>query len=274
MMVQPSFSLIHLADLQCGFGADDRALQKLRWLVPELEPDLVVLTGDVTRHCRTGEFAKVRQLVSELEEAAEVMAVPGDRDLQWWRRPYLPVGSAAKYERFQEFVRSEIAPTVDLPDAVVVGVTTAHGLAWGSLTAGGPLSTAGYLPRRETRRAKQVFSQAAETKARIVVMHHSPLSGANRLARVKSARKRLLDAGADIVLCGDGSDWAVEMIHGVTIVCGGSRGKPNGEAKSVGFHRMSVDHRSVNIELYRWSSERNQYYRSDLHAFARRRVVE
>ena len=56
-----SFSLIHLSDTHFGDAADLRKIAAVENLVPDLEPDVVVISGDLTLRARHGEFQSWRE---------------------------------------------------------------------------------------------------------------------------------------------------------------------------------------------------------------------
>ena len=64
-----TFSVVHLSDPQFGVEADLHKIDAVQHLVPELEPDLVVVSGDLTHRARHGEF----QAAQRLADAARVI---------------------------------------------------------------------------------------------------------------------------------------------------------------------------------------------------------
>ncbi len=277
--MESGFSIIHLSDPHFGPDVDVAQVEALEALVPDLEPQLVVLAGDVTQRAIHGEFQRAQAFVREMGRTAPVYVIPGDHDVQWWKRPLIPFGSSGKYEKFSTYFGPTLAPTIDTPDAIVTGVVTAHGLSWGSIGfSPRDWTVKGHLPRREIDRAREVFSRADESKTRVLVMHHNLLrgksSGRAGLVRANSALKNVLNSGVDIVLCGHDHHDLVEMVHGVTVVSTGTISSRTRFSRPSCFHRITFDNRAVKVELYRWESVRRIFHRSDAYTFARRRVID
>jgi len=270
-------SVVHLSDLHFGALADRALIEAALDLVPDLEPNAIVLTGDLTQRARHGEFQAVRLLVGELERTAPVMAVPGNHDVQWWLRPLAPFGGSAKYRKWIEYFGPVLTPTLALPDAVLAGALSAHGLAWGSLTRHlRDLAVKGHLPKSEAVRVKSVFERADQRLLRMMVLHHNVLPGAASermgLARWARAQQRIVETGADVVLCGHDHEERADLLDKTIVVsCAGTLSLRTPEGHPGAFSRVCWDETSVQVELYRWDSDRRGFRRSDVHAFERPR---
>ncbi|HEX9726958.1 MAG TPA: metallophosphoesterase [Gemmatimonadales bacterium] len=271
-----SFSLIHLSDPHFGAVADLAQIEAIEALVPDLEPEAVVLTGDLTLRARHGEFQRARAFVRELARSAPVHVMPGNHDVQWWWRPFLPFGSAGKYRKYGRYFGPHLAPTLDLTDAVLVSVLTSHGVAWGSLTPRlRDIAVKGHLPKREIARAAARFAGARPEQVRVLVLHHNVLRGglSDRmgLARWKTAQRRIVDSGADLVLCGHDHQEQADTLDGVVVSCAGTVSTRSRGGRPAVFNRVVVDQDAIHLEYYRWEPDRKLFKRSDVHQFARKR---
>ncbi|HET7039095.1 MAG TPA: metallophosphoesterase [Gemmatimonadales bacterium] len=270
-----SFSLVHLSDPHFGRDADIAQVEAIEALVPDLEPDAIVLSGDLTQRARHGEFQRARAWARELGRTAPVYVLPGNHDVQWWWRPFVPFGSAAKYGKYRRYFGPVLAPTLDLPGAVIAGVVTAHGVSWGSLTSRlRDIAVKGHLPRREIRRAADVLSRARPEQARILVVHHNILRGRLSarmgLARWRGAQRRIVASGADLVLCGHDHQELVDALDGVVVACAGTLcTRSRGGSPSV-FFRVTIADEAIQVEQYRWDAAQGGFKQSDKHQFARR----
>src|SRR6185503_4934085 len=95
---------------------------------------------------------------------------------------------------------STLTPTIDLPEAVIAGALTSHGVSWGSLTLRPrDIAVKGHLSAKEAKRLTAVFAKARPEQVKILVVHHNVLRGelSQRmgLARWKQAQRRLLQTG-------------------------------------------------------------------------------
>jgi 3',5'-cyclic AMP phosphodiesterase CpdA len=270
-----SSTLVHLSDPHFGGLADLAQIEAAEALIPDLEPDAIVISGDLSQRSRHGEFQRARAFIRELGRSAPVHVIPGNHDVQWWRRPFLPFGRAAKYPKYRRYFGSELTPTLDLPTMVIAGVLTSHGVAWSSLTPRlRDIAVKGHLPRREIARATEVFGRARPEQARILVLHHNVLRGGLSqrmgLARWRVAQRRIVASGADLVLCGHDHQEQVDTLEGVVVACAGTLStRSRGHRPSV-FFRVVVEETAIHVEQYRWDAGRTVFRRSDRHQFARR----
>lgn len=269
-----TFSIVHLSDPHFGRDAMVEQIEAVEHLVPDLAPNVIVLSGDLTQRARHGELQRARAWVRALGRTAPVYVLPGNHDVQWWWRPLLPFGVARKYRKFRRYFGPVLAPTLELPEAVLAGVVTAHGVAWGSLTPRlRDIAVKGHLPRREVERVRELFARADPSRIRILVMHHNLLRGDRSrrmgLARWRQAQRRVLAAGADLVLCGHDHQEAAEMVEDVVVSCAGtlcSRVRGDGPAS---FNRVTIEDDAIHVQFYRWDAARDTFRPSDRYQFAR-----
>jgi 3',5'-cyclic AMP phosphodiesterase CpdA len=268
-------SIVHLSDLHFGGDLVLSQIEAVEELMPDLEPQAIVISGDLTQRARHGEFQAARAFTRELERTAPVMVIPGNHDVQWWRRPLIPVGHESKYRKFATYFGPVLSPTLNLPGITMATALTSYGLAWGSLTfRPRDLAVKGHLPASEMTRVRQVFAHADTQQLRILVVHHNVLRGdiSQRLglARWKQAQKRVMECGADLVLCGhDHQATAEQLSEQVLVSCVGSLcNRSPGNQPSV-FHRICWDLQSIQIEQFRWETDRRLFRRSDVYAFTR-----
>jgi 3',5'-cyclic AMP phosphodiesterase CpdA len=274
-----SFRIIHLSDVHFGGVADLRQIQAVEELVPDLEPRVIVLSGDLSQRSRHGEFQAARAFVRELERTAPVLVIPGNHDVRWWWRPLIPFSPHIKYRKYAMYFGPVLTPTMQFSDAVVASALTSHGIAWGSLTFRlRDLAVKGHLPKKQIKRVTEQFSAAGPAQVRVLVLHHNVLRGelSQRmgLARWKQAQRRIVDTGADIVLCGHDHQELVDVIDDrVVVSCAGTLSTRSRGGKPSVFNRVTVDHEAIHVELYRWEHEATVFKRSDVHTFPRPRTV-
>ncbi len=270
-----TFTLVHLSDPHFGGVADLGQVEAVESLIADLEPRVIVVSGDLTQRARHGEFQAARLWVRELERTAPVYLIPGNHDVQWWRRPFIPFGSAAKYAKYRGYFGPSLTPTLDLPEAVIAGALTSHGVAWGSLTPRlRDIAVKGHLPAREMKRVTAVFARTRPEQVRILVVHHNVLRGelSRRmgLARWRGAQRRIVQSGAELVLCGHDHQEQIDMLGGKALVsCAGTLSTRSRGQRPSTFHRITVDADSYQVEQFRWDLPRKVFKRSDVFAFAR-----
>lgn len=271
------FSIVHLSDPHFGQDADLPKIVAAENFVPDLQPDAVVITGDLTERARHGEFQAARAWVRELERTAPVLTIPGDHDMQWWKKPIGAAEPARVYEHYSQYFGPVVAPKLQITDALIAGASTLPGLQlMHAIKDPRKAATAGRLDRSEARRVRDLLAQAEPHQARVVVMHHHLIetAGAARsgLANSKQALQWLGEAGVDVVLCGHAHQDATDAAAGCVVSVAGTMSArvPAGAAAS--FHRVVIEESAVQIELYRWEKDAGRFRRTDVFVFARQRT--
>jgi len=171
--------LVHVGDLHFGGVADIRQIEALEAMLPDLRPDAVVIAGDMSQRARHGEFQRARAFAKIAAQTAPVLAIPGNHDVQWWWRPFIPFAKDRLYTKYRSYFGDDLTPTITIPgSAVIASALTAHGVAWGSLTTRiRDIAVKGHLPKSEFLRVQRLFSEAPAGLARVLVVHHNVLRG-------------------------------------------------------------------------------------------------
>ncbi len=182
---------IHISDLHRGARPAAALDDALVALCHELEPELVIASGDLANRGRVSELEQAKALLDRLPVPA--LAVPGNHDI-----PYsLPARVARPWDRFVS-VFGTTDPVVRTPHAVACGLNSAR--PWRH--QGGRLTSA----RLAT--VASLLASAPDDALRIVVCHHH-LAGAPWRASRKfplkhrdRALRAFATAGAELVLGG------------------------------------------------------------------------
>jgi 3',5'-cyclic AMP phosphodiesterase CpdA len=269
--------IAHIGDIHFGGLANIPVVEALERLLPDLRPDAIVIGGDLSQRARHGEFQRGRAFANMCRETAPVLVIPGNHDVQWWRRPFIPFGKTAVYQKYHSYFGSDLTPTLTIPGgAVIASALTAHGVAWGSLTARlRDIAVKGHLPKAEMERVKKVFAQAEPGLPRVLVVHHNVLRGEMSqrmgLARWKRAQRRIIDAGTDVVLCGHDHQESAEMLEGRVAVSTSSTLSTRARGgRPVSFNFVTIDPAAVQVTFFRWEAAKQRFQPSDTAAFARK----
>lgn len=184
--------LLHVSDPH--FGTERPwVVDALLRLATEVQPEVLILSGDITQRARRGQFARARAFVDAMAPAATV-AVPGNHDIPLFNvfaRVFAP------YQNYSRCFGRNLEPVVDRPDVLVVAVNTTR-------------------PRRHkhgevsARQVEQVASRlrlAAERQLRVVVVHQPVLvtRGSDQVNLLRGASEAVpawSAAGADLILGG------------------------------------------------------------------------
>ena len=275
--------LLHVGDLHFGGVADIRQIEALEAMLPDLRPDAVVIAGDVSQRARHGELQRAHAFTRTAAQIAPVLVIPGNHDVQWWWRPFVPFGKDALYGKYRRYFGDDLTPTLTIPGAAVIAsALTSHGVAWGSLTTRlRDIAVKGHLPKAEMLRVQRVFAEAGAGGrggggglARVLVVHHNVLRGeiSRRmgLARWRRAQRRIVESGADVVLCAHDHQEGADVLDGRVVVstAGTLSTRPRGGRPSC-FNFVTIESTAVHITFFRWEAERGRFRSSDTFAFGR-----
>ncbi|MDI3384234.1 metallophosphoesterase family protein [Xenophilus aerolatus] len=156
-------------------------------------PDVLLLTGDITQRATAAQFAAARHFVDGLG-VAQCLAIPGNHDIPLfalWARLFAP------YRRYATAFGTELAPVVERPDCLVLGLNTTR---WWR-------HENGEVSQRQIADVTRRLARASPAQLRIVAVHQPvavtrPEDEKNLLRGHAALAQHASQAGADLVLGG------------------------------------------------------------------------
>lgn len=185
--------IAHISDLHFGRIAHERVVGALIADVNAHEPDLVVVSGDLTQRARHREWRGAVELLDALPTPQIV--IPGNHDVfAWWfpiRRLFTPLG------RYRECIGDRARLTWSDGDVAVIAVNDAIG----HTVKGGRFTD------RDIANVRQFGSEHSDARHKVLVVHHqiasSRLTGRGDVARGSDQLlKAAVEVGFDCVLDG------------------------------------------------------------------------
>jgi 3',5'-cyclic AMP phosphodiesterase CpdA len=183
-------TLVHLSDLH--FGQLDRAILKpLYQAVAEIQPHLIVISGDLTQRARADEFEQARDFLRTLP--GPQIVVPGNHDVplhNLYARFYLPL------REYRRFISDDLEPFFADDEIAVLGINTARSLVWKS----------GRVNFRQMARIEERFCELGG-RVKILVTHHpfdlpEHHSRHDLVGRAHHAMVKIARCGIDLLLAG------------------------------------------------------------------------
>ncbi len=149
-------TIAHISDLH--FGRINPLLPPaLRAALLEAQPDVVVVSGDLTQRARRAEFAQARAFLGSLPFPQIV--VPGNHDVPLhdvMRRWLAPL------DKYRRFISADIEPFYGDDEIAIQGLSTARSLTWKN----------GRINRLQIERTCTTLIGTGPDVTRIVVTHH------------------------------------------------------------------------------------------------------
>jgi 3',5'-cyclic AMP phosphodiesterase CpdA len=222
-------------------------------LVEQVEPQLVVASGDLSHRGRRAQLERAAAFLRSL--GAPVLAVPGNHDL-----PHTPARLVRPWSEFER-IWETVEPVASLPGLHVVGLNSARPFR----------HQGGAVARAQRERAAARLATAEPGAFRVVVLHHHLVGAPWRAAHKRPVSRRnhvlhaLIDAGADLILSGHIHQAAVSERHEFEALGDGERtavvavapgfGQPRphrlGEAR--GLHVHEADPEAIVVRSYGWT---------------------
>ena len=232
--------LLHISDLHAGSAEEPQVERGLEPLIERVEPELIVVTGDLAHRGRRREHERAAAFLREL--GRPLLVIPGNHDIPYtfparFTRPW------AEFERQWETVEPEFRSE----DVVVVGLNSVR--PWRHQSGG--------VRAQQIRRAAERLADAPEGALRVVALHHH-LIGAPWRSRKRPVAKRSAVLAGHIhqAAVSERHEFEVERdgLRGVTVSIAPGLGQPRpsrrGEAR--GLHVYEASETSLAAQTYTW----------------------
>ncbi len=183
--------LLQISDTH--FGTEQTpVVEALVALALQQQPDIVVLSGDITQRAHAAQFQRARIFADRL--AARVVAIPGNHDI-----PLINIAARLlrPYAAYSQVFGSNLEPTFSSTDLLVVCVNTTRRYR----------HQHGQVSQKQIDRVAQLLQSATADQLRVVVVHQ-PIAVIHAQDKVDLLRNRAsaqvswAAAGADLVLGG------------------------------------------------------------------------
>jgi 3',5'-cyclic AMP phosphodiesterase CpdA len=184
-------TIAHISDLHFG-RHNEKAATSLLSSVREAQPDIIVITGDLTQRGRRAQFKSARAFIEELPRP--ILVVPGNHDIPLYDLAERFLGRLARYRRY---ISSELHPFFADSEIAVLGLNTARSATFAN----------GRISYEQAAAVGRIFADVPAGRFKVLATHH-PLvaaSGAENSAvvgRAAVALDAITKAGIQLVLAG------------------------------------------------------------------------
>lgn len=165
----------------------------LRCLHAEQQPDLVVVSGDITQRATRRQFGAAARFFTSLSPRA-LLLLPGNHDIPLVN---LALRLFDPFRRYRAAFGDDLEPVHDSEQLLVIGINTVRP-RW---------HTDGAVSPAQIDRVSQRLARAGPRQLRVVVTHQPaavirPQDAPHRLVRADEALTHWIDAGMDLILGG------------------------------------------------------------------------
>jgi 3',5'-cyclic AMP phosphodiesterase CpdA len=267
-------NLLHISDLHFGPMYHHAVGERLQSFAAELQPDVIVASGDFTQRARLEQFRDAREYLDRLPKVP-IIVTPGNHDVPLYRvreRLVSPFGL------YREFISDELNSVTSVPGALFVSLNST---APRRAIVNGRISTA------QLEFAGGAFQEASESDIRIVVAHHHfcpppDFEGGDVMPRAKRALDYFISQKVDLILGGHmhrayiGNSLDVypgpDRHHGIVIVQAGTSTSRRGRAREReknSFNTLKLDGGTIRITHYMYFDDAKDFLPTSRHLFFR-----
>lgn len=263
---------MHISDLHFGPPFLPEVAEAVVAHSSELEPDVVVVSGDLTLRAKAVQFQAAADYLERFD--CPIVVTPGNHDVplyRFWDRFLAP------YRGYRRYISADLDTVTEQPGLVIVALNSTRRLTL----------TNGRIHRWQLDYAERALQAAPESAARVVVTHHHlapppDFAGGNVMPRARRALERFTRLGVDLVLAGHmhrsyiGSslDFFPGDVarRGIVIAqCGTTtsrRGRGRERFKNT-FNFIRVDEGVIRIAHYAWVARLKRFMPISEHFFPR-----
>lgn len=183
--------IVHLSDIH--FGRIDYAIvEKVKEKIYEINPHLIVVSGDLTQRAREEQFKEARDFLNSLPKPQ--LVVPGNHDVPLWNvfaRFLTPL------DNYKEFITNDLTPFYRDEEIAVIGINTARSLTIKD----------GRINEEQVAAIREKMCDQDENLLKVVVTHHpfdlpEGYDSDQIVGRAEIAMREITECGADVFLSG------------------------------------------------------------------------
>jgi 3',5'-cyclic AMP phosphodiesterase CpdA len=267
-------TVLHMSDLHFGPHYLPRVGEALLRSAAELEPDIIVNTGDFTHRAKPEQFQSAWRYMARLPDVP-TLVIPGNHDVPLFRvfeRLFAP------YRLYRQHISPELDTVLQHERCIIVGLNTTSPLR---------AITNGRIRRRQLEFCAHVLAKAPPGVARIVAVHHHlapapDYEGGQVMPRSKRALDRFKALHVDAILGGHlhrayiGNSLDVypgrDREHGVIIVQSGTSTSRRGRAREReknSFNLLRISDVVVRVTHYMFFDDIDAFAPVSRHVFPR-----
>ncbi len=238
-------TIVQLSDFHF-LTADLEVAAALQKMIPALNPDAVVISGDLTQRAKSAEFESVSKLIDALPNVKVI--VPGNHDIPLynvWARFVHPL------KRYKQYIQEQIEPLYVDEEIVLIGINTARSLAF----------KGGRISKQQIHYIEQMVQDAPLGSFKVLITHH-PLED-----MWNDPTSHLIDVGINAFIFGhrhktkytqiknkDGSKSALVLQAG-TATSTRYRNENNS------FTVIKIENTIITLDLIRWDKEKKEFFK-------------
>lgn len=267
-------NILQISDLHMGPPFVPEVGSALLEIAPRMQPQAIVVSGDLTQRAKRDQFARARDFLEQLPSVPRLV-VPGNHDIPLYR---VRERWTDPHGLYREYISTELNPVLKLDSAVIVGLDS---------TAPRRAISNGRIHRWQLDHCESVFADAGPDVARLVVTHHHFAPAPDYLhdwtmPKAKRAMVRFVEMGVEVILgghlhrayIGNSLDFfpGKHRERGIIIVQSGTTTSRRGrgrECEKNSFNLLQIDQDTLLVTHFMYFHELHSFAPVSRHMFPR-----
>ncbi|MFA6338983.1 MAG: metallophosphoesterase [Candidatus Paceibacterota bacterium] len=241
-------TIVQISDLHFG-RVERKAIQPLIRNIEAINPELVIISGDLTQRAKEREYLEARKFIKSLNRPTFI--IPGNHDIPLYNileRFHSP------FRKYSKFISPDISPFYRDNDIAIVAINSVRNFTVSS----------GKISKEQLEEAEKILQNVDSKLIKIVVCHHPfdiPINKKTThkvVAHSKIAMERLSKYNIDVFLSGHihishigdtASRYKIDGYNGIIVQAGTAiskryRGEP------VSFNVLKIRHKEIVVDNY------------------------
>ncbi len=257
-------TLAHISDTHFGRVIPEVAEGLLADL-ETLNPDLVVISGDLTQRARNRQYRDARRFLARIP--FHKVVVPGNHDV-----PLYDVGRRflRPLKRFQRYITADLAPFYADDEIAVLGINTARSLTWKN----------GRISIGQVEIIRERFRGLPDSVRKILVTHHPflpPPDDINKalVGRAAKVLEMVERCNLDLLLAGHfhksyaGGSHSVyrTLARSVLVIQAGTATSSRIRREANAFNIITIRRETVQLDVRMWIDGRFRTHRREAYTY-------
>ena len=271
---ETQLTLLQISDLHFGPPFVEKVGEAALEIAPKLNPDAVIVSGDLTQRAKRSQFEAAKKFLSRLPEVPRLV-IPGNHDVPLYRVAERLLNPHGLYK---EIISKDLNPVLRMNGAVIAGLDS---------TAPRSAISNGRIFKSQLDDCERVFQDAPQDAIRIVVAHHhfAPAPDYLRdsiMPKAKRAMERFADLNVEMIIgghlhrayVGNSLDFypGMHRERGIIIVQSGTTTSRRGrgrEAEKNSLNLIEIRKSTITVTHYMYFHERHAFEALSRHTFRR-----
>jgi 3',5'-cyclic AMP phosphodiesterase CpdA len=260
-------TLAHISDLH--FGTVKPVLAKgLRASLMARQPDLIVVSGDLTQRALIKEFEQAGRYLAALP--FPILVVPGNHDIPAYN---LLARVATPFHRYQKHITPDLSPTFHDLELAVLGINTARVLTWWGN---------GRVSQDQMKDIRTQLCAVPEQRTKILVSHHPffphPIRRKKRVVgRAHRTLQTIDHCGLNMLLAGHfhmsyaGASHSVYTLleQSILVIQAGTALSRRTRKEQNAYNLIDIGEHQVWLTVYMWNGQEFKPIREAAYTYIR-----